>query len=518
MTVSLAQLRQSEGSWTGYKDSIVVGKDILELLGTSMYVDPMTIYREYVQNAADAIDEARRITVLTPQSPGSVEISIDPVARVVRIRDNGVGVPGSDFVKRLTSFGASSKRGFHARGFRGVGRLAGIGYCQELVFRSRGVGEDSVNEMRWDCRKMKADLRASDFRGDLRDLVNKTVETREINGNGLPLHFFEVELRSIVRHRNDCLLSPVAIEGYLSQVAPVPFSPEFRFAAEIASALESHIALGNLDIRIDGFELPIYRPHRNRFEVSKEVFDEFTEFELITIPAHDTGTAALGWVLHHGYKGAIPAAARIKGLRFRSGNMQIGDDRLLDGLFPEQRFNSWSVGEIHVIDERIVSNGRRDQYEQNVHYDNLVNYLTPVARRISARCRTSSLKRNWLREVERRKLITKQAMAILKQGSLPLAERRDVEAKIDDGLHSMDKIARRDALTTESRQKLRPVLSRMQRQFEKLRGRNDQAKPLSKMPQDQSRVYEEVFGLIYKCSPNAGTAKTLIDRILRRLT
>lgn len=518
MTVSVEQLRQSEVAWTGYRDPIVVGKDILDLLGASMYLDPMTIYREYIQNAADAIDEARQVGLVIPPSPGRVEISIDPVGRAVRIRDNGIGVPGNDFVKRLTSFGASSKRGFHARGFRGVGRLAGIGYCQELVFRSRSAGENTVNEMRWDCRKVRANLRSRDFRGDLRDLVNQIVETREIEGKGLPLHFFEVELGSIVRHRNDCLLNPVAIEGYLSQVAPVPFSPEFRFAAEILSTLDSHIAVGNLDIRIDGFELPIYRPHRNRFEVSKEVFDEFSEFELITIPALDNGTAALGWVLHHGYKGAIPAAAKIKGLRLRSGNMQVGDDRLLEGLFPEQRFNSWSVGEIHVIDERIVSNGRRDQYEQNVHYDNLINYISPLARRISARCRTSSLKRNWLREFERRRVATKQGMTILRQGSLALAERREMEAGVDDGLRTMQKIACREALSTETKRKLRSVLSGTQRQFEKLRGTNDRAKPLSKMPRHRRRIYEQVFGLIYKYSPNTGAAKTLVDRILRRLT
>ena len=32
---------------------IVVGKDILELVSSSMYIDPLTIYREYIQNAAD---------------------------------------------------------------------------------------------------------------------------------------------------------------------------------------------------------------------------------------------------------------------------------------------------------------------------------------------------------------------------------------------------------------------------------------------------------------------------------
>ena len=38
---------------------IVIGKDVLELVSSAMYIDPMTVYREYIQNAADAVDAAR---------------------------------------------------------------------------------------------------------------------------------------------------------------------------------------------------------------------------------------------------------------------------------------------------------------------------------------------------------------------------------------------------------------------------------------------------------------------------
>ena len=38
-----------------------VGKDILELLSVSMYVEPLTMYREYIQNSTDSIDEASRV-------------------------------------------------------------------------------------------------------------------------------------------------------------------------------------------------------------------------------------------------------------------------------------------------------------------------------------------------------------------------------------------------------------------------------------------------------------------------
>ena len=37
---------------------VIVGKDLLELLSSTMYVDPLTIYREFIQNATDAIDKA----------------------------------------------------------------------------------------------------------------------------------------------------------------------------------------------------------------------------------------------------------------------------------------------------------------------------------------------------------------------------------------------------------------------------------------------------------------------------
>src|ERR1043166_4756267 len=84
--------------WDAGPERIVIGKDILELLSTSMYVDPMTIYREYVQNAADAIDDARVAGLLTDQ--GTVEINIDQQERTVTIRDNGVGIGHEEFTAR----------------------------------------------------------------------------------------------------------------------------------------------------------------------------------------------------------------------------------------------------------------------------------------------------------------------------------------------------------------------------------------------------------------------------------
>src|SRR3546814_16824618 len=103
-----------------------------------MYTDPLTIYREYVQNSADAI-EARRLD--GPRGRGRVDIRIDHDARSVRITDDGTGIPVSEAPRRLLAIGGSRKRGTDARGFRGIGRLAGLAYCRQLLFRTRPAGD-----------------------------------------------------------------------------------------------------------------------------------------------------------------------------------------------------------------------------------------------------------------------------------------------------------------------------------------------------------------------------------------
>src|SRR5882757_2305514 len=128
MTTRTTAAAISATSWKRQAAPIIVGKDILDLISTSMYVDPMTIYREYVQNAADAIDEARVQGLLQTNELGAVAVAVDAVARSICIRDNGTGIPWSRFVRQLSALGASGKRGSRARGFRGVGRLAGLGY------------------------------------------------------------------------------------------------------------------------------------------------------------------------------------------------------------------------------------------------------------------------------------------------------------------------------------------------------------------------------------------------------
>ena len=377
---------------------IVVGKDVLELLSSAMYVDPLSIYREYIQNAADAIDEARTTGALGNDEPGRVDVTVDAAARRIVIKDNGAGITTLQAAQRLLAIGASAKRGIRARGFRGVGRLAGLAYGRALTFRTRAAGDDEVIELRWDCQRLRVALREVAQNDDIGTVIQRVVTIVKLEGSDWPRNFFEVELTDVIRTKRDILLNPLLVGEYLEQVAPVPFATHFGWGDQILKHLID-VRLGNLDIRI-GNAPPLRRPFHDTLKVTDLVTDSFVDIELLTLTDLDGGLAGVGWVLHHGYRGSIMTRSRVSGIRCRVGNVQIGDESLLEEVFPETRFNGWTVGEVHVLDPRIVPNARRDHFEQNIHFSNLTAQLEPLARRIAKRARTASVERNNARRAE----------------------------------------------------------------------------------------------------------------------
>ncbi|WP_455874752.1 hypothetical protein [Rhizobium yanglingense] len=95
------------------------------------------------------------------------------------------------------------------------------------------------------------------------------------------------------------------------------------------------MALGELEIHIDGSETPVYRPHR---DVMIQVVGEAISFDRLAMSREISGMegepAAIVSILHHDYEGALPNSAGVKGLRLRAGNVQIGENSLLEDLFP----------------------------------------------------------------------------------------------------------------------------------------------------------------------------------------
>jgi molecular chaperone HtpG len=379
--------------------AVCVGKDVLELLAGSMYVDPLNIYREYIQNAADSIDEARDADLLFPDSPPGVQIWFNQLERSIRIRDNGMAIPAEECVARLVSIGASQKRGKKARGFRGVGRLSGLGYCQELIFRSRAEGESKVVEVRWNARALREKMRDPAYAGGLVDLVKDIVTETKLPTAGFPDRFFEVELRKVVRARNDILLNEDAVRSYIAQVAPVPFGDKFSYAREIDLKLHEYGLRPPIHIELMDGRGPIYHRVSDQIAINASIIDNVTDVEFIEILDSDGAVSAFGWVAHHAYFGSIPKKLGLGGIRLRVGNIQVGDESILAHVFKETRFCGWAIGDFHIISPKIVPNGRRDDFEQTAAFSHFLAEMTLQARKITSRIRERSAQRNQLRFV-----------------------------------------------------------------------------------------------------------------------
>jgi hypothetical protein len=506
------RLIEADDRWTRPGTQIQVGKDVLELLSSSMYTEPLSIYREYIQNSVDAIDELRNIDEFSSVRP-KIDVTVDSQSRRIKIRDNGPGVPANELESRLLSIGGSKKRGRRARGFRGVGRLAGLGYCQELYFRTRSPGEEFVNEIRWDCRRLKSALRAVDDATSLQKLVAEIVAIRMLPAEGYPSHFFEVDLQGVVRHGHDQLLNEETISKFISEVAPAPFDESFVFCDLLREFLSRHVDVSGVPIHVNGSDSYLCRPLGPSDKESVQI----REVATYEIPSVDDGIAALAWIGHHEYAGALSKHSSQRGLRLRSGNIQVGDNNLLEDLYVESRFNSWTVGEVHVIDRRIVPNGRRDNFESSVHFDNLKNHLAPIARDISRRCRESSISRN---SSKRFALLSRDVEVSLKTLKQPMTrkDRRKATSKVQSDLTTMERVTNSPYFDTSSKKQCQAVVK-------KLRSKADaifRAKPLENsvalLPKGKRQIYEQIFELIVECSPNRLAGKKLVERILTKVS
>ena len=98
------------------------------------------------------------------------------------------------------------------------------------------------------------------------------------------------------------------------------------------------------------------------------------------------------WYAISNYYGTI-CDNSIKGLRYRKGNIQIGDRLTLNDIFLEERFNGWFQGEIFVLDPNLIPNARRDNFEKNESYFILKNELVKIGEDLSRVIRDTSKNR-----------------------------------------------------------------------------------------------------------------------------
>ncbi len=403
----------------------LIGSYLLESITTGMYGERKNAIREYVQNSYDGIQAAIEAKLLRAGS-GKVTLTLSPDEKTLVILDNGIGLPYRVAVNTLTAVGASRKERGQQAGFRGIGRLAGIAFCKTLRFRTKAAGDDVETIVEFDCEKLREGMLNSG-RKPAADLITACTTYEQWDITDERSHYFEVSLVGLKNAPAEAI-DPLQLKGFLSQVAPVDFHPDFKtFRDEIlervgdietpdvpeppdkddedapdwsvleddSSTMLERIPFSHISVVVrsgaPARDEQIFKPFRPKLGVDDSDNVPLTR---VSVRTGESG-AWWAWIGHKTKPGQYQEEA-VSGLRFRLKNIQIDGSDLIT-LVPTTnesrsafRWSNWFVGEIYVDPRAVVPNARRDNFEEDSRWlaireelDVVCRELTTEARRIS---------------------------------------------------------------------------------------------------------------------------------------
>ena len=328
------------------------------MLMFQMYPNALVIYREYVQNALDAIIEALDKGILQNLKDGLVTINIS--SKDITIHDNGCGISVKTAESTLLDVSSSTKNG--RAGMFGIGRLVGAGFCHELIFKTSFKGEAQATVVHFDVDKISEYLNDKEFTDSASVVIDKTTTVNYIE-ESVDAHYFEVLLKNVKTESDSKLLSKADVVAYLNEVAPVEYQSQFNNVLIYGSSKDNqefynrHIALERVQIIVNNTRL--------QKQYGLKVVgtgDDIQKLEYFGLNSSKFGELGWGWFGLTKYSAQIPSSDTLSGIRLRIHNIEIGDAHLLSGkpFWQEDRGNYYFYGEIHITNPNILPNSARD--------------------------------------------------------------------------------------------------------------------------------------------------------------
>ena len=514
-------------------EKYIFGANIIENLTTGMYQDSRVIFREYIQNGTDSIDQAVADGILQ-QNEGKIEIWLEPQPnRTVAIRDNGMGISSADFRKILCGIGNSEKQIGKNRGFRGIGRLCGLAYCKELVFETKVKGEKTVSIMRFNAEEMRA-LIAEHNKGNKKEAetVLKQVGKFETSKdeNDIDEHYFQVTLKN-VNDENKDLLDAQAIKEYLSFVAPIPYQVTLPLRKKIKKYAEGKgQKIEEYTVKLDGEQL--FKGYTDKIKgKSGAVTGEIFEIAFKDFVDQSGNLLAWLWVGISKFEGALPKANSMRSIRLRKRNIQIGNADTLQKFFVEDRGHSYFVGEVFAIADNLIPNSQRDYFNENPTLQEFQNLLEEYFREeLYKAYRNASSVKNSIKTItdyeEKKKEFTRKETS----GKFVNEKQKNEEHTKLEELHKKAEKAKGNIAKIEGKAKedggiVSQVIEKIKQDSRVKPTPLPPVKPIQTKRTDklgnltsrERRIVEQIFETISSVFKDCTTADSLIDEIAKAL-
>ena len=337
----------------GYKSRF--GVKMLDLALGKIYTNPLVIYREYIQNACDGLELAINKGLIKPQE-AVISIQIDK--NDITIKDRGVGVSVTEIGPRLVDLGNSEKYKDNLIGQYGIGRLIAAQYCEKIIFETSCCGENKKTILTWYTEEAFKLIESHEFE-DGTDVVDR-VTSCMFESEDVDEHYFRVKLCGL-KHRIDKLVDIQAVKEYVSLIAPVDYTLEFK-EGYLHPAFEKNPEINELYKKER-----IYKVMINSEDVRKpysiDVPNKDTELiKPLFVKFEDPDDGLLGWGWYALNDKIIQMNnIAFKGIRFRKLNTAVGDYNVMANYMKNVSIN-YFVGEIFLIHENIQPTGSRDGF------------------------------------------------------------------------------------------------------------------------------------------------------------
>lgn len=406
----------------------VIGKDVIESLTVGMYEDSRFIFREYIQNAADQIDKAVKEGLITKEQ-GEVHISIIPEKRSITIEDNATGIAESNVFPILQNIAQSTKKKGVDKGFRGIGRLGGLAYCEKLIFETSFKGESVKSVLTWNAGLLKRIINNRKSQEDAVSVIQQVTEF-ESHKEDLEKHYFKVTLVEVTK---DELLDKKDIEKYLSMVAPLPYATKFIFKSKIYEAA-----------KVDKLDFDEYNIYLNTEQLFK-AYSTYIKKDENQAPCDQVidvvffkSYAKSGELLYWGWHSiseknqSLNRVNYLRGFRLRKSNIQIGDEYTLVRFHRDRRFQFYFFGEIHAVHPDLIPNSRRDYFIENeIHAEFEQKLQSYFHNEIYRLCHTASDINSSLRKIDELKDFEDEFKKKNKQGFTDTKEHQEYKEKFE---------------------------------------------------------------------------------------
>lgn len=354
-----------------------VGKGVLKICMGDNYTDATVVFREYVQNAIDAIYQAETLGII---SNTDNYVSINIKNGDVQIMDRGIGVKSGEIGPVLVDLGNSTKSTSDI-GQYGIGRLSGANWCEKIIFETSYFGEPTRSILTFDSKLARALVQEKDSLdcGDVMDKVTSCIFEAEAEEQ----HYFRVTLVNVKEE----LRNEETIRNYLSYIAPVPYDENFYDDCQKKAFLKypefKELSMKEKTCKVHLNDKPVVKPYTSTIYIGNEPL-KVTPPTFFKITDEDFGDLAWGWYSINEEARQMGEGVNYKGLRLRAKNMAVGSQDYLISCFKNPTDANYVIGEVFVMHEGIQPTGSRDGIKSSKEYTEFVIRLKKKCKEINS--------------------------------------------------------------------------------------------------------------------------------------